>query len=516
MKKCGIVNAKCGMDCPQPDMHRWEVVTARLSSADTLAVEPILFSIQHSAFGIRRSAFSLIELMIGIIILGLGMVMVATMYPVAWERTRELSEYTTQRAAASNTHAILQTIGRISRPHTEDDSVLDASGFLGDLTIDRENSTPVAACPLHYLIGGDTWVHALNAENIRIVNRGFVAEDSWRLETADGSSGYLGNRQLELPAELTAVAFFSPQLSFAQRLHPFMGARTNVDASGRFTGDDVRWDEELDTRRYFVGVLHRMRNRLPLEEDDPGTPNVSEFMISAESAVTTTRVFDVYYVTLHRPRPTNRYARQAGERGSSSDPCTLDGALRTPQPAPADEDVMFPVPWRVQIEIPGVNASDLRPKCRESASGLPTEVYVPPRSMSASNDVKSMLAGLFPGGSFFVDEVTGEVFRVSKVRRTGAALEQSVLTLDREIVVEDVDLTIPDPRCELPCVSISQSDLCSLDPSQEYSLDPGERIRTVWVYPPPVQASRPGANVVTFDGPSPVVGIDVLTLTLTP
>ena len=51
--------------------------------------------------------------MIGITILGLGMVMVATIFPVAWNRARTLSEYTVQRtviagalgwAAASNGH----------------------------------------------------------------------------------------------------------------------------------------------------------------------------------------------------------------------------------------------------------------------------------------------------------------------------------------------------------------------------------------------------------------------------
>ncbi len=36
----------------------------------------------------RVTAFSLMELMIGIVILGLGLVMVATMFPVAWTRAR--------------------------------------------------------------------------------------------------------------------------------------------------------------------------------------------------------------------------------------------------------------------------------------------------------------------------------------------------------------------------------------------------------------------------------------------
>lgn len=482
----------------------------------------------RSASPARLSAFSLIELMIGIIILGIGMIMIASMYPVAWNRARELSEFTTQRAATDNIHALLQTTGKISRPSANGDPIADASGFLGDLMLDRLNEVPVSICdPRDYVPGGDTWAHALNSENIRVADRAFVGEQPWQLESAGGATGALGLLAEDLNPQLVQSSFFCPQLALTDRVYPPMKPRLNVDQSGsncalrRFLGDDNRWDSELDTRRFFVGVLHRMRNRLPLSLDNPSTPTSDEFLVSAESALTSIRMFDVYYVTLNRPRPTNRYARQAAESGALPDPCTLDGTVAVPKPAPVEQDVMFPTPWRVQMEFPGLSPDDpaLRLKCRVCASGIPTEVHVPPRRSSAPAPVKAMIADMFPPGTEFVDEASGEIFRVARVRRSGAELEQAVLTLDREVFAEDLDIPFGDLRCEL-CNSAAQvcEDL-NTDCAQKHQnlvVDAADVIRTVWVYPPPVSPTRPSAQTVAFDGPTPVVGIDVMTLTLTP
>jgi prepilin-type N-terminal cleavage/methylation domain-containing protein len=475
----------------------------------------------------RRPAFSLIELMIGIVILGLGMIMVATIYPVAWNRARELSEFTNQRAVAANADALLQTVGRISRPSAGDRPVDDASGFLGDLVLDRLNTVPLSVCllPEQYVVGGDTWVHALNAENVRVTDRAFVGEQSWLLETQGGSQSHLALLSQDLDPQLVQASFFCPQVSFVDRVFPAMASRENVDPGAancnlrRFTGDDPRWDDELDTRRFFVGVLHKLRNRLPLTLDDPATAGVNEFLMSAENALFTTRILDVYYVTTRRPQPTNRYARQAPERGTLPDPCTLDGALKTPRPAPVDQDVLFPSPWRVQVEFPGLDSTDSKLNCRACPTGIPTEVFAPPRRLGASPEVKGMIAGMFPQGTEFVDEASGEVFRVAKVRRVGPDLEQAVLTLDREVFAGDMDIPAGDLRCDT-CNSVAQvCDNTTLNCQQKsiaLSVDAADVVRTVWVYPPPVSPTRPSAQVVAFEGGTPVVGIDVMTLTITP
>ena len=53
-------------------------------------------------------------------------------------------------------------------------------------------------------------------------------------------------------------------------------------------------------------------------------------------------------------------------------------------------------------------------------------------------------------------------------------------------------------------------------PLNEGIIVPGERIRTVWVFPPPVQAERARPGVPVFNGAQPVVGIDVRALSISP
>ena len=78
--------------------------------------------------------------------------------------------------------------------------------------------------------------------------------------------------------------------------------------------------------------------------------------------------------------------------------------------------------------------------------------------------------------------------------------DSAMLTLDREVFIEDIDLPANDPRCGV-CFP-NQADVFEL-------------VRTVWVYPPPVQdddTTTPGHRL--FDGSPPVVGIDIRTVHL--
>lgn len=461
------------------------------ASARNLRTQRTSFAIRCSLFAIRRrAAFSLVELMIGIIILGLGMVMVATIFPVAWGRARDLSEYTKQRAAASSAHATLQGLVRVARPSPQGDPIDDASSFLGDFVVDRATTfntgqvVVVSSCPFSYAQIGDTAVHALNLQNIQVQDRRFVAEDPWMLEAPQ-----LALTLMSFPPAMVEDSFFRPRLWFHQRIHPPMGTRGNVDPQGVFSDDDDQWDAELDTKRFAIGVLHRLRQKVEYNAADPA---------SVDPALASTRTFDVYYVSLRRPNPTNRYAQQDSRANIIPDPCDLTGNIPVQPKAKGKRyDVMFPVPWRVQVEFPTGLAT------RASPTGRAVEIYAPPRLMPGSSKVKAMVAGMFPKGTQFVDEITGDVYRVLKHRRIGSDEEQAILTLDQEVFVEGLDLPGGDPRCNQPYCTVGV-------------LDDEERIRTVWVYPPPIEARVAENDRPVFTGVTPVVGIDIETLTLMP
>ena len=478
----------------------------------------------------RAGAFSLIELMIGIVILGLGMVMVATMFPVAWSRARKLNEYTVQKAVVAGAHDTIKALARVSRPDFQGPSVVqDASSLQGDLLFytnfppDPTDDFVISACSAVSAINPpfptDTWVHALNLENIQVQNRRFVDENPWRLQDPHETlyDEYYNPATSNIdPGDYDAFignSYFYKQLSFHQRVYPPMRPRLNVDPDGYFTGNDDLWDDELATRRFFLSVLHRLRE--PLRYIPGNVP-------ANEQAVAAARSFDVYYVTLRRTQSTFRYARQ--DPAFTPNPCYLanpnanDPTPVVPEPAPPEEDLMFPVPWRVQVEffaesvlpkamcVGGPNDAQLctvetdcpNGTCQSNETGIPTEIVVPPLGMGADDSIKAMLVQMFPERAQFIDEVSGQVYRVVKRRVIGDELEQAFLTLDREVFVEDLD--IPDERCENSALE---------------DIEGCERLRTVWVFPPPVEANRVN-DVLAFQGQQPVVDIDVRTLNIAP
>lgn len=432
----------------------------------------------------QRRAFTLMELMIGIVILGLGMVMVATIFPVAWTRARTLSEYTVQRAITQGAHPTVMSLVRVSRPSVGiGPSIADASSFLGDLICDPGNPfAPISACGAYF--PSDTWVHALNLENVQVANRQFIREDLWEVEARWFTPVVLA----DLPPEIVDNSFFrNKQVSFLQRIYPPMEPRENVNVDGVFVGNDERWDDALGTRRFSWALFHRLRDPL----GHCSTPEVRSRI----------RSFDLYYVTLRRPRPTYRYARQdSTDPASVPDACELEETTNiVPAAMGPQNDLMFPVPWRVQLEFPGT----LLP--RGNPTGIPTEVVVPPDSLTAGTPIqKAMLVQMFPTGGRFIDELTGGVFRVVKRRVTGDAADSAVLTLDREAFIEDLDLEAINTALCVGCIA------------ENGATEPAELLRTVWVFPPPVQATRGPGDVPIFEGSQPVVGIDVRTLNIAP
>jgi len=166
---------------------------------------------------------------------------------------------------------------------------------------------------------------------------------------------------------------------------------------------------------------------------------------------------------------------------------------------------MLPEPWRIQIQFPNSVASG----SGDGTSGIPTEVQVPPPALAeaagASDAEMIMLSEMIQKGAEIIDEINGQVYRVVK-RRLNPDGNGYVLTLDREVTLEDLEQGLSqDPNVPRPC------DACVRD-----QLDDEERLRTVWVFPPPVVAERIGDGIVAFDGPQPVIGIETRTIEMTP
>jgi prepilin-type N-terminal cleavage/methylation domain-containing protein len=499
----------------------------------------------------RRSGFSLVEMMIAIVILGLGLTMVATMFPVAWDRARLLSEYTTEvtvtEVAATAVESMLRPGGMrdagawdaATRTCAPSDGVsrIGSAGLAGDLIFDPTiyYDPNVSGVQLWQAIlnvddqtlptqASDTRVHALHLENLLADARNAppetVGEDPWKIEQIDDTfvTDATGYPDADYPRQLACgfveSSFFSPRFPVNMRVYPPLDALPNL---GRTNGPRLRdlWSRRMEGRRFAWGVLHRLREYVGPSPDDfndmvaIGSISPQELAATAAAGWGSPRVFDMYYVTLRRPNATNRYAIQ--DPGKAPDPYNLSTTPAQIQALPLEMDVQFPVAWRVQIELPPsdtLNTKLDRGGPREP-NGIPTNVLVPPEG--TPEEMVDMWISMFPRGTQFVDEINGRVYRVMSTELSKDGL-QSILTLDQEITLDDIDLKdlsndgIPVGPPECPgCQPLTLSNMVA---------DPQELLRTVWVYPPPVDRSDP--QTVVFKGRTPVSAIEVRTATLTP
>ncbi len=437
---------------------------------------------------VRRAAFSLVELMMAIVILGLGLVMVATMFPVAWGRARDLGEFTQQRSITPVADNLARMLLHSPGPFVPTQPSNVGVSFAGDLIYSTQMNAAlanVANWP------SDTWVHALNMENIRVEDPAFVAEDPWLLEQALN----LSNPGLNLNQGVIGSSYYNPQVRAYQRLHPPLPQRRNIeehiprlnptDVTANFVDNDDNWDDRVASRRFVWAVLHQQKKQLAATTQDAAS----------------VRVFDMYYVTLRRPQPTNRYARQDNAPTNLPNPYDITPPPVVPEAMEPSEDVMLPVAWRVQVEFPATIVRQFNAGVN-TATNIPTVVQVPPEGFSGSDAAKRMLVTMFPRGTIFIDEITGQVYRVTRARVLEPLGDKTFLTLDREVFFEDLDLPANDPRCAGVCAP--------------GVLEPEERVRTVWVYPPPVQEREAGDTYPVFAGSTPVVDIEVQTITVTP
>ena len=491
----------------------------------------------------RAAAFSLIEVMMAIIILGLGLVMVATMFPVAWTRARALTEHTVQRAVDDATETTVRSVLRAGGRDFFTSTPSFKSDLLYDLSASRGER--ILALP-------DTRVHALNLENIQLPAPNqpavwtFVSEDPHLLEERHCLHEWEDPAFTdpdEIYTEWRARSYYSPRVRFRQRVYPPISDRPAVNADGN-TFDpaaNAQWARQASERGYAWSVLYRLRNgvgstsftindfnnvpqTVPLLNPhmcvvDPSNPDMRPYFsaaagslgisvdkvlaaaegeIEADTAFDQSRMVDLYVFTLRRPQSTHRYARQ--------DPAHVPDALGdlaaavVPQALGPETDVMLPVPWRVQVYFP-FTATVMQDISTYVESGLPTEIEVNTTNCTTS----PMVVQMFAKGAYFVDEISGELYRVTRQRvKTDAAgtPTEAYVTLDREVVPADLNLLETEyPICEN----------CG-----ETELVPRELVRTVWVFPPPVDVRADSGDAITFVGPSPVVGVDILTMNVAP
>jgi len=404
----------------------------------------------------RRPAFSLVELMIAIVILGLGLLVVATMFPIAWMKARDLAEYTTSTTCTDTAVATVRLLTVVSADlSVPPNGVFDAgsdrpSSFLGD--VDK---------------GLDPWVHALHEENI----------------VADAPQALLGNflKQEDgspidpyapVPPWDPAVGGFGApgvQIPFHERIHPPLTARPTGTPPP--PADLAQWENLFSMRRFGWSVLYKF-----------------DFGVSGSPVLSDPRTLTLYVLTLRRGQTTHRYARQDPAFSPPYGPPASGDTPVAPQALPDSEDVLFPVPWRVQIAL--LDPSGGPP-------GVPTEAWANTDG-SGNPTTNRLVPEMMPRGAVLIDELNGNLYRVAQrefdpTKQDPAGFpNQAVLTFDRHV----------------PAVSLEHNGTDGLQPE--------ELLRTVWVFPPAVEKARAGDDLPLYTAPQPVAGVELRTIVLTP
>lgn len=405
--------------------------------AEAISHQPSAVRLRARLSDARRRGFSLAEMMIAIVILGLGMLMAATMFPVGWLRARDLADFTNSTAATTTAATTVQLLCRAA-----DDT---ASSFLGDVADVVAGLEPVPR------------VHALHLENA--------------LASPPGGNFTLVGDFLDAEDALISIelrppgSFPVPQISFHERVFPSLAPRPDPMTDPLKA---AQWEAQLRNRRFAWGILHRFDT----------TPLLGE-----------ARSMTIYLVTLRRTQATHRFARQ-NPAASTDRPTAL----------PAEEDVLFPVPWLVELTIAGSWRAD---GTYQDPVGVPSEATAKP----GSGDGGRLIAQMLMSGSVLIDRIQGHVYTVRQHRFTGANEKydyQASLTLDREITEVDLGLAVGTPV---------QVDV--YDDGTPPNL--GGNVRDFWVFPPPV-ARGDGVNEAfpLFDGLQPVVSIEMRQMVFSP
>ncbi len=448
--------------------------------------------------GATRRAISLAEMMIAVVVLGLGLIMIASLFPVSWARARQLLEFNNKSYITAAAENAVRLLARVDGRLKLDGKPLEALSFKGDQILYMQPSPPQLL-----FVNPNARVHAMNLQNIRFEDeqRKFVAEYPWAEDPGlDAYDEVLRCRGPDVVEYLTGkeASYFQPQIRFYERVYPPLPLRDD-ELEINNSPPSQHWDALLNGRRFAWAVFHKLgKDYVQLVENEDKVNGCARNGEGGEK-IEKERLFTMYYVTLRRTRAAQRFARQDWNDRFTPDPFDRARAAAV-RALEAKEDMVLPVPWRVQITL-GEDGSIALPG---AAQGIPTEVGVNVALDNKSDPLAADLgfvAQMFRRGTVFIDELSGQVYRVESRRLANEDDPdnlQAFLTLDKEILLtpEEVD-----------------------DWSTNGVLDDEERLRAVWVFPPSVDrvnGGRDPGDPLVFDGAQPVVGIDVRSLTVSP
>ncbi len=341
----------------------------------------------------RRPGFSLLELMIAIVIFGIGMVMVATVFPVGLDLTRETVQLDLSQAA---TDAAMATLVLRVPSMTELETTVDKAALVAvadvaqtdlDANMDTAQASAVATPPAPMGRGEWAAVGWQTVDPVLFANRylrAFTEETGWAAELMGNNndtavvpgqnlpSGYgqldsyksgdldafLHDGALTMIPPSFGVRSAMPRIHLADQVYPpvspymYLADADNTQPGTGFAGTDERplaeVVEDLASRRYSWTALHCMTS-----------PDTQNRRIRAAIVVT------------YRGDLTARYAAQADEDpdAAGNEPnvyvphfnLTDDDDRKNlflPQPVPNNEvtngnpwnkDALFPRPWLVML-----------------------------------------------------------------------------------------------------------------------------------------------------------------------
>ncbi|MCG3138085.1 MAG: hypothetical protein HJJLKODD_01943 [Phycisphaerae bacterium] len=446
--------------------------------------------------------------MIATLILGFGLLMIGAVLPIAWQGSVRTTALSQAEGAVDLARTLIQEKCQVDS--TRD--LYTAVSFHDPLQLGGDGPDYSPAGPGFYGIsyclqadwntGLDSFVRPLHLENWALDNAtGFqpTSSQSFDLRVPEASiliappaAGLIGTPANIALTDAAITGVGAPLIALRERVFPPLPANLLPTDN---TTDVTQWEQMLDSRLFAWSVLYKFA-RQPVSPNDP-------------------RHLLMYYFTLRRGSPTNRYVRQDHANMNFAPP----GTGETPLALGSAQDVAFPIAWRVPLlmvesQSPGIPAiafagADPDDPVLTALFPVVLPTLTPPvlpidlTTLPDLDNTKLRTADLFPPGTYFVDQRTGHLYRVMEREFLDVDNHLARLTLDIPIRGSDWNSANPGP----------DGDPETLDDTGEATL----RNRIVWVYPP--AASNPNrldGDEVRFVGPSPVVDVKVEPLTLLP
>lgn len=476
--------------------------------------------------GASGSGFSLVELMIATVILGIGLVMVATIFPVAVDQTREAVQMSIAQSVAKSAEQVLRlrmrtatgTTGTAAlnsshlpgdRPHESDSpvgtSVTDAtpssiaepttpSSYDVDPTRLGWQKVPSKHPRCFRAIRCCNMVHApMDQNNIGYLTPATPGEPLYDPRTEVMLEGFIGGAGL--PGIISEFRYFlAPVVSPANPAF----ADTNPNVSPHWIGLAASGRAGTFPRIDIVDrVFPRVEPRRPLEPLDNDSSNdypryndivetstrrycwVALGAPAEGSAGPEGRPYQLRIVVMYRGELTSRY-------GSQSAMFSSQYRHTRPTPLTAAEDTLFPRPWLVKFDD---GSAATFPDTNYTAAPVKTS---PGTALAAGTIICHRNVGdLLPPGAIFVDFELGKSHTVLQ----NIPYAPNPIDYRQLLVTPNPDLLVPDAYA---------GSLPPLDGMQYWYPDFPDY---AWVVPPPIVRTGSGATGYYFEGNCPVLAV---------